>query len=153
MRNELLPRELHLQNCDEVLTEVDRLHTQGYTRTGNWDLAQVLDHLTFFMRGPMDGYQFKVPWLMKVLLGKWAKRSILSAKKMKRGVFTPQKPLPPSGLDEAATVKRFTEILTRLRNHQGALLPNPFFGPMSLDETLELNLLHCNHHLGYLIPK
>lgn len=153
MSNELLPRELHFQNFDEVLSEVDRLHTKGYNQAGNWDLAQVLDHLAFFMKGPMDGYQFKVPWPIKVLLGKWVKRRILSGKKMKRGVFTPQKPLPPSGLDEAAAVKRFGEVLQRLRNHQGALLPNPFFGPMSLDEALQLNLIHCNHHLGYLIPK
>lgn len=148
-----LPRDLQLKSLDEVHAEVDRLHTQGYDRAGNWDLAQVLDHLTFFMRGALEGYQFKVPWVIKALLGKFVKNRILSQGKMKRGVFTPQKPLPVSGQDEAAAVSRFHDILHRLQKHEGEYLPSPFFGVMTREETLQLNLIHCNHHLGYLLPR
>jgi hypothetical protein len=72
---------------------------------------------------------------------------------MKRGVFTPQKPLPEPGGDEAAALERFRGMLNRFVEHQGDYLPSPFFGALSREESQQLNLIHCNHHLGYLIPK
>jgi hypothetical protein len=142
-----------LNNFVVVLAYAERLHRNGYERTGKWDLAQVLDHLTYFMKGSLDGYTFKVPWIIKALLGKFVLRRILSQKRMKRGVFTPQKPLPVPGGDEAAALERFRETLHRTVNHQGEFQPSPFFGQLTREESLELNLIHCRHHLGYLIPK
>lgn len=149
----MAPQDPELKNFDEVLAYAERLHQNGYDRTGKWDLAQVLDHLTYFMNGALGGYTFKVPWIIKALLGKPVLRSILSKKRMKRGVFTPQKPLPAPGGDEAASLARFRDIVQRTINHQGEFQPSPFFGKLTRDEALELNLIHCRHHLGYLIPK
>ena len=147
------PRDLELKTFDEVLAEAERLHRHGYERTGQWDLAQVLDHLTYFMNGGLDGYTFKVHWIIKTLLGKMVLRRISSQKKMKRGVFTPHKPLPEPGGDEAAALARFREALKRFVDHPGDYQPSPFFGIVSREESQELNLIHCRHHLGYLIPK
>lgn len=147
------PRDLDFKNFDEVLADVERLHRQGYDRAGNWDLAQVLDHLRFFLSGAVDGYKFKVPWLIKVILGKVVLNRILTQKKMKRGVFTPQKPLPEPGGNEAEAVARFNEALRRFISHQGEYKESPFFGKVSREQCHELNLIHCRHHLGYLIPK
>jgi hypothetical protein len=147
------PRELDFKNFDEALAEAERLHRSGYERAGNWDLAQVLDHLNYFMKGALEGYSFKVPWIIKALLGKMVLRRILSKKRMKRGVFTPQKPLPAPGGDEQAALERFRETVQRMNQHQGEFMPSPFFGTMTREEALELNRLHCAHHLGYLLPK
>ena len=147
------PRDLDLKNFDEVLAEAERLHRNGYDRTGAWDLAQVLDHLTYFTKGGMDGYTFKVPWIIKAIFGKMVLKRILTNKRMKRGVFTPQKPLPEPGGDEAASLVRFRETIQRFVNHQGEYLPSPFFGQVNRQDCQELNLIHCRHHLGYLIPK
>lgn len=147
------PRDLDLANFDAVLQEVDRLHQQGYEPVGNWDLAQVLNHLAYFMKGALEGSQFKVPWLIKALLGKIVLRRILSTKRMKRGQFTPQRPLPPSGLDEAEAVASFRDVVKRFTSHVGDYVPSPFFGKMTREECQELNRIHCNHHLGYLIPQ
>jgi len=147
------PQEPDLKNFDEVLAYAERLHRNGYERTGQWDLAQVLDHLSYFMKGGLDGYAFKVPWIIKAMLGKFVLRRILSQKRMKRGVFTPQKPLPEPGGDEAAALERFREIVQRTVKHQGDFQPSPFFGQLTREEALEMNLIHCRHHLGYLIPK
>lgn len=147
------PRDLELKNFDEVLAEAERLHFKGYERAGKWDLAQILDHLTYFMKGGMDGYDFKVSWIIKALFGKMVLKRILTSKKMKRGVFTPQKPLPAAGGDEAAALTRFRDMLKRFVNHQGEYLPSPFFGQVNRHDCQEINLIHCRHHLGYLIPK
>jgi len=147
------PRDLELKNFDEVLAEAERLHGQGYERAGSWDLAQVLDHLTYFHKAALDGSSFKVPWIIKTLLGKMVLKRILTQKRMKRGVFTPHKPLPLPGGDEAAALQRFRETVQRLVSHPGEYVPSPFFGKMTREQALELNLIHCRHHLGYLIPK
>jgi len=146
-------RELKLSSFDEVRREVERLHQQGYDRAGNWDLAQNLNHLGYFMKGALDGYPFKVHWILKAMLGKLVKHRILRAQKMKAGVFTPQRPLPPPNNNEAQAVGEFLELLDRFAKHQGEYQESPFFGKMTRDECHQINLIHCNHHLGYLLPK
>jgi hypothetical protein len=147
------PRDLTFVTFHEVMAEVDRLHAKGYDRAGNWDLAQVLDHLCYFMNGALDGFQFKVPWLIKTLFGKMALNATLKSKRMKRGVFTPQKPLPVSGPDEKEAVARFKMTLERFTAHQGEYHPSPFFGKLSREQVHALNLIHCGHHLGFLLPR
>jgi len=153
MEKSMQPRDLDLPDFKAVLLEVDRLHHKGYEPVGNWDLAQVLNHLAYFMQGALEGSQFKVPWIIKALFGKMVLRRILNSKRMKRGQFTPQRPLPPSGLDESEAVKSFHAMVNRFANHQGEYVPSAFFGKMSREECQELNRIHCNHHLGYLIPQ
>jgi hypothetical protein len=45
------------------------------------------------------------------------------------------------------------EGVERLKAHTGAIIPSPFFGPMSKDECVGLQLVHCAHHLSFLVPK
>jgi len=146
-------RELRFDDFPAVLREIDRLQQSGYERGGVWDLAQACDHLTYFIQGSLDGHQFKVPWLIKVLLGRFVLRRILSQGRMKSGVFTPQKPLPAPGLDESAAVTRFRQMIERLDAHQGELHASPFFGYLTPDEWRRLHLIHCAHHLNFLTPK
>lgn len=146
-------RVLQLTSFDQVRQEVEHLHQQGYERTGNWDLAQVLNHLGYFLKGSLDGYTFKVPWIIKVLLGKSVKNRILQEQKMKSGVFTPQKPLPPPNANEPQAVSEFLALLDNFAQHQGEYCESPFFGKLTRDECRQMNLIHCNHHLAYLVPK
>jgi len=146
-------RELKFQSFDDAVAYAETLQLQGYERAGQWDLAQVLDHLTYFLDGAVNGYSFKVPWIIKAMFGKMVLRRILTSKRMKRGVFTPQKPLPEPNLDSAAALVRFKHAVDRLTRHEGEYKASPFFGVMTRDQVRELNLLHCRHHLGYLTPK
>jgi Protein of unknown function (DUF1569) len=145
----------HLQFTDfaQVHAEVDRLHQEGYEKLGQWDLAQVCDHLGYFVEGSLDGFTFRVPWLLKVLFGRLVLRSILKRQRMKAGVPTPQNPLPPAGGDEAAAVARFKQVIDRLQAQQGELHRSPFFGYLTPQQWRNLHLIHCAHHLGFLAPK
>jgi|SRR5437667_6575951 len=149
----MTPRELRFADCAAVRAELDRLHTGGYERTGNWDLAQVCDHLNFFVVGSLDGHQFKVPWIFKVLFGRMVLRRLLTKRKFKPGGFTPQKPLPAPGGDEAAAVARFKNTLSRFESHPGEYHDSPFFGHLTRDQWRDLHLIHAAHHLGFLVPK
>lgn len=146
-------RQLSFKNWDEVIAEAERLHKGGYTKTGQWDLAQILNHCNFFMVGPMDGHQFKCPWIFKILFGRMVLNRILNQKKMKPGVFTPQKPLPAPGGDEASAVAQFRKTAERFKNHKGPWIDSPFFGNLTPEQWHEQQQIHCAHHLGYLVPK
>lgn len=146
------PRTLHFNDFQEVVRELDRLRTQGYTKAGQWNLAQICDHLAYFIEGALDGYTFRVPWLFKVLFGKLVFRRIIGSGVMRPGSPTPQKPLPEPTMDEAAAVARLKRALDRLQTHQGEFQPSPFFGQQSRDDNRKLTLIHCAHHLGFLIP-
>jgi Protein of unknown function (DUF1569) len=145
-------RQLAFTDYAEVLAEVDRLHRGGYEKLGQWDLAQIGDHLTYFMLASLDGPTFRVPWLLKVLLGRLVLRRILKTRRMKPGAPTPQKPPPTAGGDESAAVTRFKQTVARLQAHRGELVASPFFGYLTPEQWRDLHLIHCAHHLGYLQP-
>jgi uncharacterized protein DUF1569 len=147
------PRDLQFADFNAVRAELDRLQRGGYDKAGAWDLAQMCDHLIYFMAGSLDGHQFKVPWIFKVLFGRLVLRRILSNRKMKRGVFTPQKPLPEPGGDEAMAVDKLKNTIARIESHNGEFIDSPFFGHLTPEQWRDLHLIHAGHHLGYLIPK
>jgi hypothetical protein len=146
-------RALVFQGFPDVIAEAERLHAGGYTKAGKWDLAQVCDHLGYFMESALNGAQYRVPWLLKVLLGQMALRRIFTDRSMRVGMPTPQKPLPAPGGDEAAAVNRFREVAERFDRHSGEYHASPFFGRLTNQQWRDLQLIHCAHHLGFLIPK
>jgi hypothetical protein len=147
------PRQLDFTNFNDVLAEVDRLHRGGYDKLGQWDLAQICDHLTYFMEAGLDGAKFRVPWLIKILFGRFFLRRILKTRRMKAGIRTPQDPVPAPGGDEAAAVERLRRVIERTQQHTGEFVPSPFFGRLTRQQATDLSLIHCAHHLGYLRPK
>lgn len=146
-------RELTFRTFGDVIKELQLLQSRGYKKLGNWDLAQVCDHLRYFIDGSLDGYQFQVPWLIRWLFGKYVLKRTLSAGKMPVGKFTPQKPLPAPGGDETTAVAALEKSLDRFVNHHGEYAVSPFFGQMTRDECQQLALIHCAHHLGFLEPE
>ena len=145
-------RQLQLKDFADVHAELTRLHKGGYQKLGQWDLAQVCDHLSYFVHGSLDGHRFKVPWLFKVLFGRLVLRRILKQGRMKPGIPTPQKPLPAAGAAESAAVARFRQVLDRLHTHSGELHASPFFGYLTPAQWRDLHLIHCAHHFGFLAP-
>jgi hypothetical protein len=146
-------RRLDFKDFSDASAEVDRLHRGGHEKAGQWDLAQVCDHLTYFMKGSLDGHPYRVPWLLKVLLGRLVLRRILKQRRMKANGPTPQKPLPSPGGDEVAAVARFQQTLKRVQGHPGEFHDSPFFGHLTTRQWRDLHLIHCGHHLGFLVPK
>ena len=146
-------RQLDMPDFRAVIAEVQRLQRDGYDCAGNWNLCQACDHLTYFIEASLDGPKFRTPWLLKVLLGRMVLRRILRSRRMKSGAPTPQKPLPPADGDVATAVSRLERAIQRLEGHAGEFHDSPFFGHLTPQQWRELHLIHCNHHLGYLVPR
>ena len=145
-------RSLMFADLEGVRADLHNLRQLGYSKVGTWDLAQTCDHLGYFIEGSLDGWHFKVPWLLKVLFGRIALNQILRKNYVKVGIPTPQKPLPSPGGDEAAAVSRLEGLLERLRTRQGEFHDSPFFGHLTPDQWQQLHRIHCAHHLSFLIP-
>jgi hypothetical protein len=145
-------RPLNFRTPDEVYADLRELRRRGYTPSGNWNLSQVCNHLAYFAECTLDGFDFRVPWLIRTLFGGFLKRQVLSSRKMPAGGYTPQRVLPTPDLDEVEAVARLTRALERLFREPGPFHPSPLFGTMSRDEWRELHLIHCSHHLSFLAP-
>jgi hypothetical protein len=145
-------RQLDFQDLGAIKADVERLR-RGYDKVGTWDLAQTCDHLAYFIEGSLDGHPYRVPWLLKVLLGRLLLRRILSQRRMRSGAPTPQKPLPAPGGDPDAAVARLERALDRLTSHAGELHASPFFGYLTPQQWRDLHLIHCAHHLSFLQPR
>ena len=49
---------------------MSKLQAMGYQRCGNWTLGQICHHLAIFMRGSLDGFSWKIPWIFRVTIGR-----------------------------------------------------------------------------------
>jgi hypothetical protein len=145
-------RSLRFPDFDHVLRDVDALLAAGYTRAGNWDLAQISDHLGKVIIMSLDGFPTRYPWPMRVVARWFALPGILRHKVFRTKMTAPQYLLPVAGEDRAA-VERLRAAVARFTSHSGPLHPSPIFGTLSRDEWREVHLWHCEHHLSFLHPR
>jgi Protein of unknown function (DUF1569) len=152
-------RSIRLATLDDVSAEVDRLHRSGYLKAGNWSLSQVCEHLADWMSYPMDGFP-KMPFAVKILLGamrtfrgKALLKKFIEDQSMAPGQPTAPESIHPDTGNDAASVERLQATIRRLEEHRGTIHPSPLFGALTRQELIALQMAHCNHHLGFLVPK
>lgn len=146
-------RHLDFQDFDAVAKDIDHLHTQGYEKTGTWDLAQICDHLSLAMERTVKGWPTRAPWLVRKMVGPLLFRLILKQRRMKTGINAPKEVVPPSGVGQEEAVERCKDWLRRVQKHAGEFQPHAFFGPLTPEQTRQLHLIHSAHHLSFLVPK
>jgi Protein of unknown function (DUF1569) len=151
-------RKLTFATLDEVVADAEILLAKGYDKAGNWDLAQVCNHLAEWMRFPVEGFP-KIPlllrpvfWLLRATVGKQMRTKILAGGFSAGGRTMPQTVFPPDG-DAPAAVAKLKEVAKQFAAHTGPIHPSPLFGALDKDEALRLQLMHCAHHLSFLVPK
>jgi hypothetical protein len=153
------PRRLRLATLDNVVAEVERLHRDGYSQAGDWDLSQICEHLSDWMSYPMDGFP-PIPFHMKMLLS--AIRAVRGKKDMHAFIESQSLPknqptLPASvhapDKNEAESVLRFKSMIDRLKEYRGTIHRSPLFGKLDRNELIALQTAHSVHHLNFLIPK
>lgn len=159
MKHGLSQRKLTFDKLDDAVRDAESLLDCGYDQAGNWDLGQVCGHLVDWMRFPLDGFP-KQPlpirimlFAVRVTIGRREIRKVLAAGAMKHGNPTLPGTVYAPGGDEAEAVDRFHQTVARFQSHAGPLHPSPVFGDLDYDTVRQLQLIHCAHHLGFLIPR
>lgn len=152
-------RSLHFNGLDDVVREVESLRASGYDRAGNWDLAQTCSHLAEWMRFPLDGFP-RPPapvramlWVMKNTFGRRQLRKVLATSSMPAGGPTMPETVATAGGDETVAAERLRQTVARFKAHTGPLHASPLFGELDRETATRLQLVHCAHHLSFLVPR
>jgi hypothetical protein len=145
-------RQLDFRDFDTLAADVDRLHRDGYTKGGTWDLRQVCEHLTATMRMSIEGFTFKVPWWF-TFLRPLIRRRLFKTRKMPAGIKGPDPLMPAATGEETAALNAFHKELIRIRDHPGPFQRSPVLGRLDPDEWRQFHLIHASHHLSFLIPQ
>ncbi len=146
------PRELHFSSYDDIRRDIATLHAGSYRALRNWNLSQVCGHLAYFFHGSLEGFDQRLPWLIRKLIGRPLLHAILRSGKMSTRLPTLPAAVSPPDLDEAAAVNAALTLLARLAAHRGALQPSPIFGDLTVEEWRRLHMIHAAHHLRFLVP-
>ncbi len=151
-------RALTFNTLDEVVADAENLLATGYERAGKWDLAQVCDHVAEWMRFPVQGFPKAflpirlILWMMKVTIGRKKFEGYLATKSFPAGKPTMPETVFKAGGDPLAAVAKLKQSVEALQNYKGEVHPSPLFGKMTYDECVRMQLVHCAHHLSFLVP-
>jgi hypothetical protein len=149
----MAPRALRFENLAQVAVEVERLRRRGYARAGQWGLAQVCEHLALALEATMTGFPRPFPWWVRRLLGPPLGVCILLTGRFPAGLPMPAGVAPPAGVAEEEALRHLRQALEQFQRFGGSLAPHPAFGRLSRRQWERLSLLHCAHHLSFLLPR
>jgi hypothetical protein len=148
-------RNLRYECLDEFHADVERVARGKFRTVGNWSYPQILEHLSRSMICSLDGFGFKAPWFVRVLLAPLVKNSFLT-KPMKAGFKLPKKLagvlLPESDLSLPTALEHLRIAIRRCKNET----PNadhPAFGKLASQEWNALYLRHAELHMSFVVPE
>lgn len=154
-------RNLRFSRLEDVKTDSMNLLSKGYTKTGEWELSPMANHLSDWMSFPIEGFP-KMPIIIKILIGimrntqgKSLYKKFVQNQRMATGQPTiPQTVHKPDADAKAIaqSVERLATLIDRLAAHRGPIHPSPLFGKLDYDQVVALQLAHCAHHLSFLVP-
>ena len=147
-------RNLDLRSANDVITEINGLREGGYAKTKNWNLTQVCQHLNETMKGGMDGFGFRAPWILRATVMKWIFNYALKSRKMMSGAPTLKslKPDGDVGQDDDAVIDECIATIKRAESYDGSMEDYPLLNGLTPDKWRDIMWLHASHHLGFLVP-
>ncbi len=146
-------RTVDFHSGDEVIADIEHLRRAGYTKTKNWNLTQVCEHLSATMKGGMDGFGFRLPWILRNTVVKWMFARMLRKRKMPNGAptFARLKPTPEIE-DDDAIIDDCIATIKRAETFDGSLEDYAPLDHLTADDWREFSWLHASHHLRFLVP-
>jgi Protein of unknown function (DUF1569) len=141
-------RRLKFASAQDVAAEVRRLR-RGYERAGNWTLEQICWHLNKALSYSMQSNPNAAA--QRGLIRRLQLKFILRTGMIPIRTKAPQRIAPPQQIPEAV-VDEFLLTLAALQRFEGPFSPHPIFGQIRVEEFVRFHMIHCGHHLGYLLP-
>jgi hypothetical protein len=140
---------LQYKSEDDIIADIRNLR-RGYEKAGAWSLQQVCYHLERAVEMRMKKGPFE-PDTPDQIQRQGALRPIFATGALPHGIVAPPEMAPPDDASDAS-IDRCITALERLRDYKGQIAPHRFFGQLSDSDARKLNLIHCAHHLSYLVP-
>ncbi|HEU5116839.1 MAG TPA: DUF1569 domain-containing protein [Isosphaeraceae bacterium] len=143
-------RTLRFQTADEIMPDVERL-LAGYRHVGHWSLGQICNHLATSMRRVID-MPASTPQDPSQWVSEARKQEVFASGMLPEGIPAPPQALPPQATDEKAEAENLRQAIAYFQASPGPVVPHRVFGPLSREEWERLQLIHCAHHLSFVIP-
>lgn len=142
-------RTLNFTAVDDVIADVQTLR-RGYERVGQWTLPQACRHLDRIMSGSMKPgpHPDDTPeqTARKPMLD-----TMMATGQIPNGLVAPDEMTPAADTPESA-IDEFLTTLEQFAAFHGPLAPHRLFGTLPDDVRRRHQLIHCAHHLSYLVP-
>ena len=146
-------RELHFDSMQDLLDEVERLAAGEVETTGNWTLAQMMQHLSLIFNATIDGFGVRMPWLMRAMAKLFMKNRFLY-KALPSGFKIPKnmQKFEPEDLPQETALENLRAAIQRLQSTDERA-EHPIFGALSKEESDNFQLRHAELHLSFVKPK
>jgi hypothetical protein len=145
-------RSLRFESVDELLAEVERLRQAGYTKLGEWELPQMMDHIARQMTLLLEPGGPRVPWALQWIARRVIHRMAVRKKYLPFKARAAEQLKPSPDATDASAYASLVAAVDRLRSLKGDLIDTHTFGTMSRHDYIQMQLVHAAHHLGFLIP-
>lgn len=147
-------RQLDFRTAEEVVADIEHLRAVGYSKTKNWNLTQICEHLHETTKGGMDGFGFRLPWILRATIVKWVFRYALNHRKLFTGAPTFKSLMPKSqGEEDSALIDECIQTTKRAGAFDGSMEGYALLDNLSTEDWKQFMWLHASHHLSFLIPK
>ncbi len=143
-------RTLRFSSFDEIMPDVASL-LEGHATVGNWSLAQICRHLATVMRRVVD-LPASTPHDPSQWVGEERKRQVLDSGLLPEALPAPAEIIPTETLDEREEAEGLRSAIAYYIASPGPAIPHRLFGPLTRAEWDRLQLIHCAHHLSFVIP-
>ena len=140
---------LSFNSEDDVAADV-RLLRRGYARAANWSLPQVCYHLERIMQIRMAPGPHP-PNTPEQDARQGLFREIMRSGRIPDGLKAPEAVMPPAEVGEDA-IDALLATLETFKRFPGPIAPHRLFGQQSDADSRKQNLIHCAHHLSFLVP-
>lgn len=148
-------RSFRLRDLDDLRAEVKTLCEASHVRqTGNWTLAQALDHIACLMEGSLDGVSAKAPLWLRMMSPLFRSKALNTG--MDPGIKLTgamEAALPPDDVSLEAARKRIENVFTRIRDGERMTHPSPVFGKMTHEDWTNFHCRHAELHLSFHHPQ
>jgi hypothetical protein len=141
-------RALRYPDFNAVKTDVQNLRTKDYQQLGNWTLSQIAWHLNKAFEFPLNTPATDPTDEQRAF--RPALEQFLSTGSLPAGIKAPDIAVPPATANDS-DVDALLATLDRAAAHNRPA-QHRRFGPLTAEEFHRLSLLHCAHHLSYLLP-
>jgi Protein of unknown function (DUF1569) len=147
-------RQLRFESFNAILADAEQLASRPCRTLGNWTVGQNLDHLARTVRISFDGPHILAPWFARKIVAPFLRKKFINDSMSAGFQFTKQMEhfRPDDNASAAPALEELRRQYARLEKEQPSE-PHPFFGPMSHEEWIGMQLRHAELHLSFLVPE
>lgn len=141
-------RTVHYDSFDDLLADARELTEQYVHTIGNWSLGQILAHLAQSQNYSIDGFDFRLPGPIRLIVRLFMKRNFLR-RRIPAGLKSPAR-MAPQETTAAAGLAALEAAVQRQRQ-EPRNADHPALGRLSPEEWDQFHLRHAEMHMSFVI--